>query len=55
LNGELILQQDYDYRQEAKAEIIEWIEIFYNRVRRHTKLGNITAVEAFNNYMLKAA
>jgi putative transposase len=55
LKNELIHQQDYEYRQEAKAEIIEWIKIFYNRVRKHTKLGNFTPVEAFNNCMLKEA
>lgn len=55
LKNELIHQHDYEYRQKAKAEIIEWIEIFYNRVRRHTKLGNITPAEAFNNFMQKAA
>jgi len=55
LKTELIHQNDYEYRQKAKAEIVEYIEIFYNRMRRHTKLGNITPAEAFSNYMQKAA
>ena len=55
LKTELIHQKNYEYRLQAKVEIVEYIEIFYNRMRRHTKLGNITPVEAFNNYMQKAA
>lgn len=55
LKNELIHQTHYDSREKAKGEIVEYIEIFYNRVRRHTKLGNISPAEAFNNFMRKAA
>lgn len=55
LKNELIHQSQYESRMQVRGEIIEYIEIFYNRMRRHTKLGNITPVEAFNNYMQKAA
>lgn len=55
LKTELIHQKHYKYRQTAKLEIIEYIEVFYNRMRRHTQLGNISPAEAFNNFMLKAA
>lgn len=55
LKTELIHQKNYEYRLQAKVEIVEYIEIFYNRMRRHTKLGNITPAEAFSNYMLNAA
>ena len=55
LKNELIHQNHYESRMQVRGEIVEYIEIFYNRMRRHTKLGNITPVEAFNNYMQKAA
>lgn len=55
LKTELIHQKNYEYRLQAKVEIVEYIEIFYNRMRRHTKLGNITPIEAFSNYMRNAA
>ena len=31
----------YETRSEAKASIREYIEIFYNRQRRHSRLGNL--------------
>ena len=55
MKNELIHQTQYCSREQARREIVEWIEIFYNRVRRHTKLGNISPAEAFNNFMLQAA
>ena len=35
---ELIHHQKYTTRDEAKASIFEYIEVFYNRVRRHSTL-----------------
>ena len=32
--------QDFKTHAEAKAAIFEWIEVFYNRVRIHTALGD---------------
>ncbi|MGF1645074.1 MAG: IS3 family transposase, partial [Thiotrichales bacterium] len=32
----------YATRAAAQAEITEYIEIFYNRQRRHSKLGNLS-------------
>jgi len=32
---ELILGKVYDFRQEAKTDIFDYIEIFYNQQRRH--------------------
>ena len=55
LKNELIHQTHYTTREQSRGEIVEWIEIFYNRVRRHTKLGNISPAQAFQNYMQKAA
>ena len=34
--------QTYDMRQEAKSSLFEYIEIFYNRKRRHSYLGLVS-------------
>ena len=39
LKNELVHHQRYATRSEAKASIREYIEIFYNRQRRHSRLG----------------
>ncbi len=45
LKVELIHDQKYYTRQEAKADIFEYIEVFYNRQRRHSYLGYLTPDE----------
>lgn len=42
--------QSYDNFEEAYASVFEYIEMFYNRVRRHSTLGNISPVEYENYY-----
>ena len=39
LKKELVHDEDYATRAEARASIFEYIEVFYNRVRRHSSLG----------------
>jgi transposase InsO family protein len=39
LKTELVHHRCYRTREEAQREIFEWIEVFYNRVRRHSTLG----------------
>ena len=39
LKTELVYHQHYRTRAEAAQDIFEWIEVFYNRVRRHSTLG----------------
>jgi transposase InsO family protein len=39
LKKELVHHEDYRTREEAQASIFEYIEVFYNRQRRHSKLG----------------
>jgi len=39
LKNELTHHQRYETRAQARREITEYIEIFYNRQRRHSKLG----------------
>lgn len=39
LKTELVYREQFKTRQEAKAKIFEYIEVFYNRQRRHSTLG----------------
>jgi len=45
LKAELIYREQFKTRQEAKTKIFEYIEVFYNRKRRHSSLGNISPVD----------
>ncbi|MBX3326116.1 MAG: IS3 family transposase [Nitrospira sp.] len=40
LKTELVHHRRYATREQARREITEYIELFYNRQRRHAKLGN---------------
>lgn len=46
LKGELVSHQHYATRQKARASIFEYLEVFYNRQRRHSSLGS-RSPEAF--------
>lgn len=39
LKAELVYQNDYPTREQARRSIFEYIEVFYNRERRHSSLG----------------
>ena len=45
LKTELIYRERFKTRQEAKAKIFEYIEVFYNRQRRHSTLGMKSPVD----------
>jgi len=45
LKVELIHRRHYITRAEAKADIFEYIEVYYNRQRRHSALGYISPYE----------
>jgi putative transposase len=45
LKKELVHDEDYATREQAKASIFEYIEAFYNRVRRHSALGYVAPDE----------
>jgi len=45
LKTELIGDEMYATREIAKAAIFEWIEVFYNRRRRHSSLGYVAPAE----------
>jgi len=48
LKTELVHHRDYLTRAEARADIFEWIEAFYNRKRRHSTLGYLSPMEFEN-------
>lgn len=52
LKRELIYRESYKTREEAKQSIFEYIEVFYNRQRRHSTLGYLSPVqfENLNNH-----
>lgn len=39
LKKELVHHEEYETREEARHSLFEYIEVFYNRVRRHSALG----------------
>jgi putative transposase len=41
LKQELVHHRRFRTRVEAQAAIQEYIEVFYNRMRRHSALGNV--------------
>lgn len=45
LKVELIYAEQYGSMEEVRSGIFEYIEIFYNRKRRHSALGNISPAE----------
>jgi len=45
LKTELVDHEDYRSKDEAKRSLFEYIEVFYNRRRRHSYLGYISPVE----------
>lgn len=45
LKSERVNYRHYKTRQEAMADIADYIEPVYNRKRRHSTLGNISPVE----------
>ena len=45
LKKELVHQENYQTRAEARVSVFEYIEVFYNRVRRHSALGYLSPVE----------
>ena len=45
LKKELIHHRRYATREQAKQDVFEWIEVFYNRQRRHSTLGYCSPAE----------
>lgn len=54
LKKERIRKRIYRSRREAKADLFDYIEMFYNRTRRHSYLGGVSP-EAFEEASLSAS
>ena len=50
LKNERVYHEDYRTRAQAKQSIFEYIEVFYNRKRRHAFLNYMTPVEYEEKY-----
>jgi transposase InsO family protein len=55
LKNELVHHCRYATRAEAEASIREFIEIFYNRQRRHSRLGNISPAVFAQKFSIQQA
>lgn len=53
LKTERIRQKVYPTRDDARADVFDYIEVFYNRQRRHTTLGKISPVQFEQRYFEK--
>ena len=54
LKTELIYSERYLTRESAKHSIFQYIEVYYNRIRRHSSIGSISP-EMFENRGMKVA
>ena len=55
LKKALVHRQHFKTCAQAKAAICEYIEVFYNRQRRHSGIGYQTPQQACNNMTGKTA
>ena len=55
LKTELVYQTVYETRREAMSSIFEYIEVFYNRIRRHTSIGGMNPEKFEASLLQKAA
>ncbi len=51
LKNEWVHHTQYKTRQQAKEEITEYIEIFYNRQRRHSRLGDLSPAQFVKQFL----
>lgn len=51
LKNELVYDEDYRSRSQARMSIFEYIEVYYNRQRRHAFLGYMTPVGFEEKYV----
>lgn len=53
LKTESLHRYRFATREQARQVVFEYIEVFYNRIRRHTKIGNQSPADyakQFNAY-----
>jgi transposase InsO family protein len=55
LKGELVEQRDYLTRDEARADVFQYVEGWYNRRRLHSALGYLTPAQAIARFQAAAS
>lgn len=55
LKNERVHGTRYETRDEARADVFEYIEVFYNRSRRHSALGGVSPVSFYDAWLEKQA
>jgi len=55
LKVELVHDEQFITRQQAFAELFDYIEVFYNRQRLHTSIGSVSPVAFEKEFLRKAA
>ena len=50
LKRELVHRSRFHAREQARAAVFEWIEVWYNRKRRHSALGYVSP-EQYENQL----
>ena len=53
LKTELIYQQAFKTRAQARLAVFEYIEVWYNQKRRHSSLGYLTPCQKEKQYLIK--
>ena len=55
LKTELVYNEEYKTRKDAKQSIFYYIEVYYNQLRRHSAIGLIPPMRFENQYKMLAA
>jgi len=55
LKKELVYDKVYGTKREATSSIFEYLEVFYNRIRRHSSIGDVCPAEFEARLLQKAA
>jgi len=55
LKVELVYAEDFKTSEQAYRSLFEYIEVFYNRLRRHSSLGYISPAQYETNYYAQCA
>ena len=51
LKKEQVHHQHYQSRAQARADIFDYIETFYNTIRRHSALGNLSPLDFTQSFV----
>jgi len=51
LNNERVHGTRYQTRDAARADVFEYIEVFYNRTRRHSSINGVSPVSFYETWL----